>query len=114
MQILGQTVISADCRIPSFSVISNSRIANNVTIRPGCGIDQSHIAARAVLGPYSHLPPGSEIGEGAHVGNFVETKKARLGRGAKANHLTYRGHPEIGASVDLGAGTITCTYNGQQ
>src|SRR5260370_18055349 len=80
VQILGQTVIGADCRIRSFSVISNSRIADNVTIRPGCVIDQSHIAARAVLGPYSHLRPGSEIGEGAHAANFVRKKKTRCTR----------------------------------
>jgi len=65
-----------------------------------------------VLGPYSHLRPGSEIGEGAHVGNFVETKKAKLGRGSKANHLTYLGDAEIGAGVNIGAGTITCNYDG--
>jgi bifunctional UDP-N-acetylglucosamine pyrophosphorylase/glucosamine-1-phosphate N-acetyltransferase len=66
----------------------------------------------AVLGPYSHLRPGSEIGEGAHVGNFVETKKIRLGKGSKANHLTYLGDAEIGANVNIGAGTITCNYDG--
>jgi len=65
-----------------------------------------------VLGPYSHLRPGSDIGEGAHVGNFVETKKAKLGRGSKANHLTYLGDAEIGAGVNIGAGTITCNYDG--
>jgi bifunctional UDP-N-acetylglucosamine pyrophosphorylase/glucosamine-1-phosphate N-acetyltransferase len=63
-------------------------------------------------GPYSHLRPGSEIGEGAHVGNFVETKKIRLGKGSKANHLTYLGDAEIGAGVNIGAGTITCNYDG--
>src|SRR5215470_6875343 len=114
VQILGQTSIGADCRIRSFSVISNSQLADNVTIRPGCIIDHSHVAAGALLGPYSHLRPGSEIGEGAHVGNFVETKKARLGRGAKANHLTYLGDAEIGAGVNVGAGTITCNYDGEK
>jgi bifunctional UDP-N-acetylglucosamine pyrophosphorylase/glucosamine-1-phosphate N-acetyltransferase len=114
VQILGQTSIGAGCRIRSFSVISNSQLADNVTIRPGCIIDQSHVAAGALLGPYSHLRPGSEIGEGAHVGNFVETKKARLGRGAKANHLTYLGDAEIGAGVNVGAGTITCNYDGER
>src|SRR5260370_36803809 len=111
MQILGQTVISADCRIPSFSVISNSRIANNVTIRPGCVIDQSHIAARAVLGPYSHLRPVSEIGEGAHVGNFVETKKARLGRGANANHLTYLRYAVRATGANIGSCTMPSNYD---
>ena len=114
VQILGQTSIGPGCRIRSFSVISNSQLADNVTIRPGCIIDQSRVAAGALLGPYSHLRPGSEIGEGAHVGNFVETKKARLGRGAKANHLTYLGDAEIGAGVNVGAGTITCNYDGEK
>jgi bifunctional UDP-N-acetylglucosamine pyrophosphorylase/glucosamine-1-phosphate N-acetyltransferase len=114
VQILGRTSIGSDCRIRSFSVISNSQLADNVTIRPGCIIDQSHVAAGALLGPYSHLRPGSEIGEGAHVGNFVETKKARLGPGAKANHLTYLGDAEIGAGVNVGAGTITCNYDGEK
>jgi bifunctional UDP-N-acetylglucosamine pyrophosphorylase/glucosamine-1-phosphate N-acetyltransferase len=66
----------------------------------------------AILGPYSRLRPGSEIGEGAHVGNFVETKKTRLGKGSKANHLTYLGDSEIGEGVNIGAGTITCNYDG--
>src|ERR1051326_2684561 len=112
VQVLGKTRIGSDCRIRSFSVISDSEIADNVFIRPGCIIDQSQIAAGAVIGPYSHLRPGSEIGEGAHVGNFVETKKSRLGRGAKANHLTYLGDSDIGAQVNVGAGTITCNYDG--
>jgi bifunctional UDP-N-acetylglucosamine pyrophosphorylase/glucosamine-1-phosphate N-acetyltransferase len=112
VQLLGHTRIGLDCRIRSFSVISDSQIANNVLVRPGCIIDQSTIAAGAQLGPYAHLRPGSEIGEGAHVGNFVETKKTRMGRGAKANHLTYLGDSDIGAGVNVGAGTITCNYDG--
>jgi len=112
VQVLGRTRIGSDCRIRSFSVISDSQIANNVLVRPGCIIDQSNIAAGAQLGPYAHLRPGSEIGEGAHVGNFVETKKTRMGRGAKANHLSYLGDSDIGAGVNVGAGTITCNYDG--
>src|SRR5262249_16654696 len=114
VQLLCQTRIGSGCRIRSFSVISNSEIAGHVTVRPGCIIDQSQIGQSALLGPYSHLRPGSEIGEGAHVGNFVETKKARLGRGAKANHLTYLGDTEIGAGTNIGAGTITCNYDGEK
>ncbi len=114
VQILGKTTIGSDCRIRSFSVISDSQIAEGVLIRPGCIIDQSRVARRAELGPYSRLRPGSEIGEGAHVGNFVETKKARLGRGSKANHLTYLGDAEIGDGVNIGAGTITCNYDGEK
>jgi bifunctional UDP-N-acetylglucosamine pyrophosphorylase/glucosamine-1-phosphate N-acetyltransferase len=110
--VLGKTRIGSECRIRSFSVISDSLLADKVLVRPGCIIDQSTIAAGALLGPYSHLRPGSEIGEGAHVGNFVETKKTRLGRGSKANHLTYLGDSEIGEQVNVGAGTITCNYDG--
>jgi len=113
VQILGTTRIGAECRIRSFSVIRNSVIGDGVLVRPGCVIDESHVQAGAVLGPYSHLRPGSEIGEGAHVGNFVETKKIRLGKGSKANHLTYLGDAEIGAGVNIGAGTITCNYDGR-
>jgi bifunctional UDP-N-acetylglucosamine pyrophosphorylase/glucosamine-1-phosphate N-acetyltransferase len=112
VQILGSTRIGSDCRIRSFSIISDSQIADNVLVRPGCIIDQSQIAAGALIGPYSHLRPGSEIGERAHVGNFVETKKTRLGRDAKANHLTYLGDSDIGPGVNVGAGTITCNYDG--
>ncbi|HZH84322.1 MAG TPA: bifunctional UDP-N-acetylglucosamine diphosphorylase/glucosamine-1-phosphate N-acetyltransferase GlmU, partial [Phototrophicaceae bacterium] len=96
----------------SYSVISNSQIGNDVHIRYGCIIDDSSIATGAIVGPYSHVRPGSEIGEGAHVGNFVETKKTRLGKGSKANHLSYLGDTEIGAGVNIGAGTITCNYDG--
>ena len=112
VQILGQTRIGTDCRVRSFTIVRDSQLENNVLVRPHCVIDQSHIAAAAQIGPYSHLRPGSEIGEGAHVGNFVETKKTRLGRGAKANHLTYLGDSDIGAHVNVGAGTITCNYDG--
>jgi bifunctional UDP-N-acetylglucosamine pyrophosphorylase / glucosamine-1-phosphate N-acetyltransferase len=112
VQILGRTRIGSDCRIRSFTVISDSQVADNVLFRPGCIVDQSTIAAGAQLGPYAHLRPGSDIGEGAHVGNFVETKKTRMGRGAKANHLTYLGDSDIGAGVNVGAGTITCNYDG--
>jgi bifunctional UDP-N-acetylglucosamine pyrophosphorylase/glucosamine-1-phosphate N-acetyltransferase len=113
VQILGSTRIGAGCRLRSFSVISDSRLAENVVVRPGCILDNANVSAGALLGPYSHLRPGSDIGEGAHVGNFVETKKARLGRGSKANHLTYLGDTEIGAGVNIGAGTITCNYDGE-
>jgi len=70
------------------------------------------VAADAVLGPYTHMRPGSEVGEGAHLGNFVETKKIKLGKGSKANHLSYLGDAEIGEGVNIGAGTITCNYDG--
>jgi bifunctional UDP-N-acetylglucosamine pyrophosphorylase/glucosamine-1-phosphate N-acetyltransferase len=81
-------------------------------VLPGCVIDDARIESGARVGPYSRIRPGSEIGEGARVGNFVETKKMRLGRGSKANHLTYLGDAEIGEGVNIGAGTITCNYDG--
>ncbi len=112
VQILGRTRIASNCRIRSYSVINNSEIAEGVLVRPGCILDEARIGATAILGPFSHLRPGSEIGEGAHVGNFVETKKIKLGKGSKANHLTYLGDAEIGAGVNIGAGTITCNYDG--
>ena len=112
VQILGATRIGSDCRIRSYTVISNSKIGDGVLVRPGCVIDGARVDKAAVIGPYSHLRPGSEIGEGAHVGNFVETKNIRLGKGSKANHLTYLGDAEIGEGANIGAGTITCNYDG--
>ena len=112
MQLLGNCRVGENCRIRSYSVISNSTLGNGVLVRQGCIIDQAQIEATAIVGPYSHVRPGSDIGEGAHVGNFVEVKNVRLGRGSKANHLTYLGDAEIGAGVNIGAGTITCNYDG--
>jgi len=112
VQLLGRTRIGSECRIRSYSVIQNSEIGDRVTVRPGSILDEARVAADAVIGPYSHLRPGSEIGEGAHVGNFVETKKIKLGKKSKANHLTYLGDAEIGDGVNVGAGTITCNYDG--
>jgi bifunctional UDP-N-acetylglucosamine pyrophosphorylase/glucosamine-1-phosphate N-acetyltransferase len=112
VQVLGNTRIGADCHIHSYSVIRDCEIGDNVVVRPGCVLAESRIAAHAVLGPYAHIRPGSDIGEGAHIGNFVETKKARLGKGSKANHLSYLGDAQIGDNVNVGAGTITCNYDG--
>jgi bifunctional UDP-N-acetylglucosamine pyrophosphorylase/glucosamine-1-phosphate N-acetyltransferase len=112
VQLLGKTRIGTACRVRSYCVIRDSEIGDDVIIRPGCVMEEARIGTGAVIGPYSHLRPGSEIGEGAHVGNFVETKKIKLGKGSKANHLTYLGDAEIGAGVNIGAGTITCNYDG--
>jgi bifunctional UDP-N-acetylglucosamine pyrophosphorylase/glucosamine-1-phosphate N-acetyltransferase len=87
-------------------------VGKNVLIRQGCVLTDSTVADGARIGPFAHLRPGSEIGQDAHVGNFVETKKAKLGRGAKANHLTYLGDAEVGAGSNIGAGVITCNYDG--
>ena len=112
VQLIGKTKIGADCRIRSYSVISNCELGDGVLILPGCMLEDSVVRSGAQLGPYSHLRPGSDIGEGAHIGNFVETKKTRVGKGSKANHLTYLGDSEIGEGVNVGAGTITCNYDG--
>ena len=112
VQLLGETQIGEDCHIRSYSVIENSTLANHVLIQPGCIINDSHVQSSAQLGPYARLRPGSEIGEEARIGNFVETKKMRIGKGSKANHLSYLGDAEIGDGVNVGAGTITCNYDG--
>jgi bifunctional UDP-N-acetylglucosamine pyrophosphorylase/glucosamine-1-phosphate N-acetyltransferase len=112
VQLLGKTRVGSGCRIRSFTVIENCTLGNGVLIRQSCVLEDSTIADGAQIGPFAHLRPGSEIGENAHVGNFVETKKARLGKGAKASHLTYLGDADIGEGTNIGAGTITCNYDG--
>jgi bifunctional UDP-N-acetylglucosamine pyrophosphorylase/glucosamine-1-phosphate N-acetyltransferase len=112
VQLLGETKIGEDCRVRSYSVIENSTLSSHVLVNPGCIIEEAHVHSRAKLGPYARIRPGSEIGEEAHIGNFVETKKVRIGKGSKANHLSYLGDAEIGSGVNIGAGTITCNYDG--
>ncbi len=113
VQLLGRTSIGSSCRIRSYSVIENATLGDDVLVRQGSIIVESKVERGAQIGPYAHLRPQSEIGEGAHVGNFVETKKTRLGAGAKANHLSYLGDAEIGSGTNVGAGTITCNYDGK-
>ncbi len=112
VQLLGATRIGQECRVRSYSVIQNSTLGDGVLVRNGCVLDDAQVSDGAQLGPYAHLRPGSEIGEGAHLGNFVETKKVKMGRGSKANHLSYLGDAVIGAGVNVGAGAITCNYDG--
>jgi len=112
VQLLGQTRIGSDCLIRSGTVIENSTVADGVLIRQHCVITDSTVRMGAKLGPFSHLRPGSQIDEDAHVGNFVETKNAKIGRGAKIGHLTYVGDAEVGAETNIGAGVITCNYDG--
>ena len=100
---------------PASAPTPSSRTAPSATtslVRNGCILDTAEVADNAILGPYAHLRPESHIGEGAHVGNFVETKKATIGKGSKANHLNYLGDTVIGAGVNIGAGAITCNYDG--
>jgi bifunctional UDP-N-acetylglucosamine pyrophosphorylase/glucosamine-1-phosphate N-acetyltransferase len=112
VQLLGTTRIGSDCLIRSYSVIENCTLGDAVLIRQSCVLEGSALANGAQIGPFAHLRPGTEIGEGAHVGNFVETKKAKLGKGVKAGHLTYLGDAEIGEGTNIGAGVITCNYDG--
>jgi bifunctional UDP-N-acetylglucosamine pyrophosphorylase/glucosamine-1-phosphate N-acetyltransferase len=111
-QLLGETRIGSDCRIRSYSVLENTTVGDQVLILQSCVIAEALIDKGARIGPLAHLRPGCHIGEGAHIGNFVEAKKTNLGKGSKANHLTYLGDAEIGSGVNIGAGTITCNYDG--
>ena len=107
------TEIGRDCVVePNVVFGPGVRIADGVTIRAFSHIEGADIATGAEIGPYARLRPGAEIGEKAKVGNFVEVKKARLGKGAKANHLSYIGDADVGAAANIGAGTITCNYDG--
>ena len=112
VQLLGATNIGSECRIRSYSVVQNSTLGDGVLVRNGCILDGAAVESGAMLGPYAHLRPESVIGEGAHIGNFCETKKVHIGKGSKANHLSYLGDAEIGAGVNIGAGAITCNYDG--
>jgi bifunctional UDP-N-acetylglucosamine pyrophosphorylase/glucosamine-1-phosphate N-acetyltransferase len=112
VQLLGRTRIGSGCLIRSYSVLENCTLGNRVLIRQSCVLADSTIADDAKIGPFAHLRPGSEIGEEAHVGNFVEIKKSRLGKGVKASHLTYLGDSDIGEGTNIGAGVITCNYDG--
>jgi bifunctional UDP-N-acetylglucosamine pyrophosphorylase / glucosamine-1-phosphate N-acetyltransferase len=108
----GSTRIGARCQINSGVRIVNSVVDDGAIINNFCVIIDSHISSGAQVGPFAHLRPQSYIGEDARVGNFVELKKTRIGRGSKANHLAYLGDATIGDNVNIGAGTITCNYDG--
>jgi bifunctional UDP-N-acetylglucosamine pyrophosphorylase/glucosamine-1-phosphate N-acetyltransferase len=112
VQLLGTTTIGVESRVRSYSVIQSSTLGDGVLVRNGCILDRAEVGDGAILGPYAHLRPESRIGELAHVGNFCETKKTTMGKGSKANHLTYLGDAVIGAGVNVGAGVITCNYDG--
>ena len=108
----GGTSIGQDCVIRSHTRIANSTVGNGVIIQDSCVITDSRLEDRASVGPFAHLRPGSVLGRNAKVGNFVEMKKTELGEGAKASHLSYLGDARIGKDVNIGAGTITCNYDG--
>jgi len=110
----GETTIGMSCRIGPQVEICDSQIGDRVQIKFCTMITESRIADDAIVGPFSHLRPQSHLEKGAKIGNFVEVKKSRIGPGTKANHLTYIGDSEVGAGVNIGAGTITCNYDGVQ
>ncbi|HEX5229348.1 MAG TPA: bifunctional UDP-N-acetylglucosamine diphosphorylase/glucosamine-1-phosphate N-acetyltransferase GlmU [Bryobacteraceae bacterium] len=111
-QILGNTEIGADCTIGACSIVANSILAAGVAIAPFTSVADSRIGPGAHIGPYARLRQGNQVGENAHIGNFVELKNTRFGAGAKANHLAYLGDSDIGDRTNIGAGTITCNYDG--
>ncbi len=110
--IEGKSIIGPGCIIYPNSRITDSRLGNNVTIKDSSVIESSTVKEGAAIGPFAHLRPGSVIGKSAKIGNFVEIKKSSIGRNSKASHLSYIGDAEIGENVNIGAGTITCNYDG--
>ena len=110
----GSTKIGAACEIHAGSRIVNSTIGDRVCVRNHTVVSDSTIESGAFLGPFAHIRPGSAVGEDAHIGNFVELKKTSMGKGAKANHLAYLGDAVIGDKTNVGAGTITCNYDGEK
>jgi bifunctional UDP-N-acetylglucosamine pyrophosphorylase/glucosamine-1-phosphate N-acetyltransferase len=111
-QIRGRTVIGENCRIGAGAIIENSELADDVVVEPYTIIGKSRLERGVHAGPFARLRMENYLAEGAHIGNFVELKKTRMGVGAKANHLAYLGDSQIGAKVNIGAGTITCNFDG--
>ena len=110
----GSTKIGSACEIHSGTRIVNSTIGDRVCVRNHTVVTDSTVEAGAFLGPFAHIRPDSRIGEDVHIGNFVELKKTTMGKGAKANHLAYLGDATIGTKTNVGAGTITCNYDGEK
>ena len=108
----GEVSLGDGVRIGPFCRLRNAQLAAGTVVHAHCDIDGVVSHGACSIGPFARLRPGTDLADGVHVGNFVETKKARLGKGSKANHLTYLGDAEIGAGVNIGAGTITCNYDG--
>lgn len=108
----GDVTLEDGVQVGPNCVLSDCTVAAGSEIKSHSIIEQAHVGKRCTVGPFARLRPGAELLEDAHVGNFVEMKKARLGKGSKANHLTYLGDAQIGSGVNIGAGTITCNYDG--
>lgn len=112
-EILGASHVERGARIESCCVLRDSHVCAGAEIRSFSHLEQAQVGQGALVGPYARLRPGAVLERESHVGNFVELKKARLGVGSKANHLTYLGDADIGSGVNIGAGTITCNYDGR-
>lgn len=114
VRLQGSTSVGERCTIEAGCRLTNVAVADDVVILDHCVLTDATVGAGARLGPFAHIRPESVIGPSAHVGNFVELKKTTLGRGSKANHLSYLGDAQIGDGVNVGAGTITCNYDGSK
>ena len=108
----GSVVLGDDVRIGAFTRLKDVRLASGTVVQSHCDLDGVVTHGPCTIGPFARLRPGTVLERDAHVGNFVETKKTHLGEGSKANHLSYLGDSEIGRGVNIGAGTITCNYDG--
>ncbi|MEN9848573.1 MAG: hypothetical protein RL368_1313, partial [Pseudomonadota bacterium] len=108
----GTVSLGNNVKIGAFTVIRNSQIGDGVEIRSHCILDGVTIGANCIIGPFARLRPETVLAEGAHIGNFVEVKKSFIGTQSKVNHLSYIGDAEVGSKVNIGAGTITCNYDG--
>ena len=113
-RLLGDTEIGEECHIGAGAIIESSRLANGAQIKPYTIVNDSRIETGAQIGPFARLRPKAEIGRDARIGNFVEVKNSRVGEGAKSQHLAYLGDATIGDRVNVGAGTITCNYDGEK
>jgi len=111
-QLRGKTIIGERCRIDGTAFITDVEIDDDVELKFSVMLTSSRIGAGAIIGPFAQLRPGTELGRNVHIGNFVEAKAAHIGDGTKANHLTYMGDVTIGRDSNIGAGTITCNYDG--
>ncbi|HVB39898.1 MAG TPA: bifunctional UDP-N-acetylglucosamine diphosphorylase/glucosamine-1-phosphate N-acetyltransferase GlmU [Terriglobales bacterium] len=112
VRLLGTTKIGENCRIGAGSILTDCELGDGVVVRPYSVLESARVEAGAQIGPFSRLRPGAAIGAGAHVGNFVEVKNTRLGARSKANHLAYLGDATVGEDTNIGAGVITCNYDG--
>src|ERR1700688_2595762 len=112
VQLLGKTKIGARCTIRTGSVLADAILGDEVTVEPHCVVAQSRLDDRVIIGPFARLRPDNHLKAGARVGNFVELKKSTIGEGTKAMHLSYLGDAKIGSKSNIGAGTITCNYDG--